>query len=64
MKLDSDDQDVILAYTLSRARVPVPNSGAIHIHHLAKARSRYMESSIEIASRALARIQYDSLYGS
>lgn len=62
MKLDSDDQDVIIAYTLSRARVP--NSGAIHIHHLAKARSQYMESSIEIASRALARIQYDSLYGS
>lgn len=62
MKLDSEDYDVILAYTLSRARVP--SSGPTPIHHLAKARSRYMESSIEIASRALARIQYDSLYGS
>lgn len=62
MKLDSDDQDVILAYTLSRARIP--NRGALYIHHLAKLRSRYMESSIEIASRASARIQYDSLYGS
>ncbi len=62
MKLDSDDHDVIIAYTLSRARVP--NSGVLYIHHLAKLRGRFMVSSIEIASRALARIQYDSRYGS
>lgn len=61
MKLDSDDADVIVVYTLSAPRAP--NSGAIYIHHLAKYRGWYMESSIEIASRALARIQYDSLYG-
>lgn len=60
MKLDTDDMDTIVVYTLSRIRHP---GEVIHIHHLPKLRALHMTRSIEIASKALARIQHDSLYG-
>lgn len=61
MKLDTDDLATIIAYAASGARRR--NAGAILILPLAKLREMHMENSIEIASKALARIQYDSLYG-
>lgn len=61
MKLDAQDLDTIIAYALSNSR---QKTGSAHmIYPLAQLRSMYMEKSIEIASCALARIQYDSLYG-
>lgn len=60
MRLDSCDLDTIVAYTLSRIR---QSGEVIYIRHLAQLRTMHMEKSIEIASCALARIQYDSLYG-
>lgn len=60
MKLDSQDMDTIVAYTLGRIR---QTGEVIFIKHLAQLRATHMTSSIEIASIALARIQYYSLYG-
>jgi len=60
MKLDTRDMDTIIAYVLSDVR---QNGGIKHIQHLAQLRALHMTRSIEIASQALARIQYDSLYG-
>lgn len=61
MKLEPDDLDTVIKYALANSRCVV--GAAKMVYPLAQLRSRYMESSIEIASRALARIQYDSFYG-
>lgn len=61
MKLDTDDLATIIAYSAAEARRR--NVGAILILPRAKLRNLHMENSIEAASKALARIQYDSLYG-
>lgn len=62
MKLDTDDLATIIAYSAAEARRH--NVGAVLILPMAKLRNLHMENSIEIASKVLARIQYDSLYGS
>lgn len=60
MKLSPDDLDTIIAYALNDSR----RDGRVRmVYPLAQMRSMHMEKSIEIASAALARIQYDSLYG-
>lgn len=60
MKLSPDDLDTIISYALNDSR----QDGRVRmVYPLAQLRSMHMEKSIQIASAALARIQYDSLYG-